>query len=181
LLGCFDTGACSCLPQGALFVIAAKLRLASLLYACAAGGYFFRGFTSVGDAALSVPCRGCRRDFCRAWWRQSAAHRLPARIFRGTHRRGDRLGRPLLGLAYILVQPLTCSSGCGVWNCGEASPLCAALRLRGGRLLLPGPHFCRGRCPQRPLSRLPPGFLSGVGAAISRLLLRGGFFLRESP
>jgi hypothetical protein len=36
----FDLGAYNCLPQVAAFVIAAKLRLAALLSACAAGGSF---------------------------------------------------------------------------------------------------------------------------------------------
>ncbi|MDR0813659.1 MAG: hypothetical protein LBO63_06630 [Oscillospiraceae bacterium] len=36
----FDVGACSCAPEGAEFVIVAKLRLAALLSACAAGGSF---------------------------------------------------------------------------------------------------------------------------------------------
>ncbi|MDR0812760.1 MAG: hypothetical protein LBO63_01970 [Oscillospiraceae bacterium] len=46
-----------------MLVIATKRRLAALLGACAAGGYFFQGFASVGEAALSVPCRGFRRIF----------------------------------------------------------------------------------------------------------------------
>ncbi|MDR0812844.1 MAG: hypothetical protein LBO63_02415 [Oscillospiraceae bacterium] len=37
---CFDFGAYSCTPESAVFVIAAKLRLAALLSACAAGGSF---------------------------------------------------------------------------------------------------------------------------------------------
>ncbi|MDR0813761.1 MAG: hypothetical protein LBO63_07170 [Oscillospiraceae bacterium] len=38
--GCFDFGAFSCTPERSAFLIAAKLRLAALLNACAAGGSF---------------------------------------------------------------------------------------------------------------------------------------------
>ncbi|MDR0813526.1 MAG: hypothetical protein LBO63_05960 [Oscillospiraceae bacterium] len=48
-----------------MFAIAAKLRFAALLSACAAGGYFFQSFVFVGDAALSVPLWRVPPDFFR--------------------------------------------------------------------------------------------------------------------
>ncbi|MDR0813980.1 MAG: hypothetical protein LBO63_08330 [Oscillospiraceae bacterium] len=47
-----------------MFEIAARLRLAALQSACAAGGYFFRALPFVGDDALIVPCCGCSATFC---------------------------------------------------------------------------------------------------------------------
>ncbi|MDR0813330.1 MAG: hypothetical protein LBO63_04940 [Oscillospiraceae bacterium] len=46
-----------------MFEIAAKLRRLALQSACAAGGYFFRGFAFVGDDALIVPLSRLPPDF----------------------------------------------------------------------------------------------------------------------
>jgi hypothetical protein len=85
LIGCNRRPA----AQGALFVIAAKLRLASLLYACAAGGYFFRfagksnqkGATSLEEAIFFIRELRCGnrdvafpRDVLR-WSARTLAHR----------------------------------------------------------------------------------------------------------
>jgi hypothetical protein len=76
----------------------------------------------------------------------------------GADRRGDRPRSPggLLRHSVLLLL------GCKRVSCG------VGCRYSAGFLPFSGFVFCRGRCPQRPLSRVPTGLSADVGAAICR-------------